>query len=244
MIGWFSAAEVVVVHRWKIIVNETHSVDHLQCNCSWHGLFLGSTKHLASSQAKDGADSLASGHKGIKHRLANLLRLRLGRNDRRLEGSFNRSFLREEVLIQVEFRRSLDIQCAREWKPWVRGKCRCTRECNAGKNETETDLHNDGGLSLPLTSNFCVAKVENVFSLQLEELKKDGVLVLIPDTGIRNFKFENGHITRVLILRVQYCRSSTRYLLSGGVYPNSIVLRSRPRYKYDTIYQVLVPVQL
>jgi hypothetical protein len=78
MIGRFSTAEIVIVHRWKIIVNETHGVDHLQSNCCWHRLFLGSTKHLASSQAKDGADALASGHEGIKHRLTNLLRLRLG----------------------------------------------------------------------------------------------------------------------------------------------------------------------
>ena len=112
VVGWLSTTEVVVVHGRKIVMNETHGVNHLQSNGSWHALFLGSTKHLTSSQAKNWTDSLASCHQGIKHRLANLLCLWLGRNNGSLEGSLNRSLLGEKVLIQVELGGRLDSQSA------------------------------------------------------------------------------------------------------------------------------------
>ena len=141
MISRFSTAKVVVVHRWKIVVNKTHGVDHLQRHGSRHRLFLGSSKHLTSSQAKDWTDTLAACHERIQHGLADLLCLRLGRDDRSLKGSLNWSFLGKKVLIQVKFRCGTNRQTARDCGSWSRRERRSTRCCQKREQETETELH-------------------------------------------------------------------------------------------------------
>jgi len=40
VVGGLAAAEVIVVHAGKIIVNERHGVDHFRCYCRWHRHFL------------------------------------------------------------------------------------------------------------------------------------------------------------------------------------------------------------
>ena len=32
MIRWFAATQIIIVHGWQIIVNETHGMNHFQCD--------------------------------------------------------------------------------------------------------------------------------------------------------------------------------------------------------------------
>jgi hypothetical protein len=70
-----SAAEIIVVHARKVVVDQRHGVDHLHSASREHGHAFGATDELAGGDAEDGADSLATGKEGVAHGLVKLMGL-------------------------------------------------------------------------------------------------------------------------------------------------------------------------
>ena len=62
MIGWFSSPQIIIVHRWQIIMNETHGMNHLERHRRGHGSLLRPPKHFASRNAQHGTYALPPRH--------------------------------------------------------------------------------------------------------------------------------------------------------------------------------------
>mmetsp|Transcript_25528 Transcript_25528/g.43583 ORF Transcript_25528/g.43583 Transcript_25528/m.43583 type:complete len:295 (-) Transcript_25528:97-981(-) len=93
MVGRLASSQVVVVHGGEIVVNQTHGVDHLECDCRGHGHFLGTADHFAGGYAEDRADALSAGHERVAHGFANFVGLGNTRFDGCLEGCLDGTLL-------------------------------------------------------------------------------------------------------------------------------------------------------
>jgi len=67
MIRRLASTQVIIVHGWKIVVNQRHGVDHFESDGGRHGVGDASAQHFARRDAKDGSNALATGLERIFH---------------------------------------------------------------------------------------------------------------------------------------------------------------------------------
>ena len=70
MIGGAAAAQIVVVHRRQVVVDQRHGVHHLEGHRRWHGQGAVAACQLTGRQAEDRPQPLATSQQRITHRLA------------------------------------------------------------------------------------------------------------------------------------------------------------------------------
>lgn len=102
MIRRFSSPQIIIVHRWQIIMYETHGMNHLERHCRGHGSLLRPPEHFACCNAQHGAYAFPSRHEGVGHRFADLIGLWDAGLDGCLKRLFDGTFFGEQVFVEAE----------------------------------------------------------------------------------------------------------------------------------------------
>jgi hypothetical protein len=98
-----AAAQVVVVHRRQVVVDERHGVNHFESYSSRLGGIQRAAEHLGRGKAEHGAHSLAAGQQRVAHRLDDQVSLRDGGLERGVEELLGKHTLLLHVDAEVEF---------------------------------------------------------------------------------------------------------------------------------------------
>lgn len=69
--GWSATAQVVVVHRGKVVVHEGVSVHDFHCTGRAEGVFGFTATGFGGGEGENGTESLAAGEHGVAHGLMN-----------------------------------------------------------------------------------------------------------------------------------------------------------------------------
>jgi hypothetical protein len=103
MIGRLATSQIIIIHCRQVIVNQRHGMDHLQCDSSWHGHFLGTAKHFTGRQTQNWSDALSSRHEGISHGFRDQISLRFRTDHRFLQSLGDGRLFAHNVFRQIKF---------------------------------------------------------------------------------------------------------------------------------------------
>ena len=74
VVGGATTAQIIVIHRRQIVMDQRHGVDHLQGHCRRHRQRGITADQLTGCKAENRSEPLASSQERIAHRLAKRLR--------------------------------------------------------------------------------------------------------------------------------------------------------------------------